>query len=265
MQVVTGTVRADFSQLELDPGEGGAVVGPVDLGLADDQGDVLILTVPRQSGRLAVRVEVHGCAATDPAASPVPGPALDPAADAVAEWSARTGTGASVAGWAADSPLAIPVVAGADVRMRWSVLDGQAASDWFRSAAPDAEQPVERYLLQVWPAVAAPARTVVASVPWSQYWAYGPAAAALVRELADVPDPRRLVEVVDRALAAHPETGARIRAGEGASCLGIRRYVQELFRVTYHDGVYDDVRDDHERITALITGRAGLAGPGGAR
>lgn len=250
MQVVTGTMWTDYSQVEVHPGIDGEVVGPVDLGLANDEFGPVIATIPRQSGEITVRVEVHDDE-----------PPVHSAADAAAEWSARSGTGVAVSGWAGESLLAIPVAAGVDVRVRWSVLDGQAGSDWFRSPDRDAEQPVERYLLQVWPAAPAPARTVVASTPWSQYWAFGPAAVALVRELADVPDPGRLVEVVDRALAAHPETAARIRAGQEDQGLGIKRYVQELFRVTYHDGVYDDVRQDHDRIAALIAERARIAGP----
>lgn len=250
MRVATGSMSTDYSQLELHVGVDGAVVGPVDLGLASDELGPVILTIPRQWGELTVRVEVHD----------VP-PPLDPAADAVAELSVRTGAGIAVSGWAGDSPLGIPVDEGLDARVRWSVLDGQAGSDWFRSPDRDAEQPVDRYLLQVWPAAPSPARTVVASTPWSQYWAFGPAAAALVRELAGVPDPGRLVEVVDRGLAAHPEIRARVAGGLDDHRLGILRYVQELFRVTYHDGVYDDVRDDHERISPLITERARRAGP----
>ncbi|WP_282947820.1 hypothetical protein [Cellulomonas endometrii] len=245
MHAVTTALTADYSQLEMYPGRGGRTYGPVVLGLADDQvSDMTILATARQNGVVPAEVQVHDDR-----------PPLDPRWDAAAEWSVRTGAGMSLGGWAHETSVAVPVAAGLDVRVRYVVVDGQAGADQLRRLGGD-ELPAERYLLQVWPAPVAPAEVVVADAPWAQYWAFGPSAAALVAGLSGMPDPDRLVAVVDRALDAHPDVRARVAAGDDRSRLGVVRYTQELFRVTHRTGAYDHVRGDHEAIAALIDERA---------
>ena len=75
------------------------------------------------------------------------------------------------------------------------------------------------------------------------------------------PDPGRLVVVIDRALAAHPDVAGRLRAGDDRYRVGVVRYLQELFRITHTAGTYDDVRDDYERLGRLIEERARLRDP----
>jgi hypothetical protein len=246
MHAVTSALTADYSHLELNPGRGGRSHGPVVLGLADDQvSDMTILITARQSGVVPAEVQVHDDR-----------PPLDPRWDTVTEWSVRTGAGMTLGGWAHETSMAVPVPAGVDLRVRYVVLDGQAGADQWRRHGGGDELPAERYLLQVWPAAAAAAEVLVADAPWAQYWAFGPSAAAVVAGLAGMPDPGRLVAVVDRALDAHPDVRARVAAGDDRYRVGVIRYVQELFRVTHHTGAYDHVRRDHEAIAALIDERA---------
>ncbi len=256
MLSVEGKVVADYSQVELHVGPGGAVdvreaVGLVlvlDQGHAPEADARAILTVARQHGDVPVRVEVHD--------GPPP---ADPRWDAVTELSVRSGDAVTVTGWAGEGTLAVPAPAGVGLRVRYAVADGQAGSDQFADGRWD-EPPAETYVLQVWPAPPAPAELVSASAPWAQYWAFGPGAAAAVQRLADVPDPERLVTLVDEALAAHPDTAARVRAGDERFRLGVIRYAQELFRVTHANGVYADLQRDHQALARLIDARAALAG-----
>lgn len=248
----TGTVSADYSQIELHLDCDGEEPSAADLGAVENSpglvnaGDWLTLTTARQYGQVPVEVQVH------PGAVP-----LDPAWDAVHEASMPVGVGATVVGWAGEGDaVEVPVPAAGLHRVRYVVVDGQAGSDWFRDPARDDEQPVERYLLQLWPEPAPRAPRVVATVPWAQYWAFGPDAARRVAALAHVPDPERLVALVDAALAAHPDVAAHLRAGDETYTTGIVRYAQELFRETYAMGVYVEQRADHEGLRRLIRSRA---------
>ena len=136
------------------------------------------------------------------------------------------------------------------------MVDGQRGSEQFDAGDEEEETPLERYVLQAWPAAPTPPRTVVATSPWSQYWAFGSQAERLVASLAHGPDPERLTAVIDGALAAHPGVQDRISAGDARYQGGIVRYVQEQVRVTYGQGVYDDLQQDHEAVARLITERA---------
>ena len=243
--VVGGELHADYSQIELHPGRGGHVFGMRDIGLANGEfGDHAILTVTRQFGRIRLVVQVHDQE-----------PATDPAWDAAVEFPLRTGQSMAVTGWGGSGVIAVPVPHGVDVRVRYVVLDGQVASD---QAAEESASGPERYLVQVWPAVQAPPRVVVSTSPWSQYWTFGPEASDLLIELTDVPDPERLAVVIDRALDAHPDVAEGLRAGDQRYRVGVIRFLQELFRVTYSTGAYDDVRDDHEQLAHLIDERVRL-------
>jgi hypothetical protein len=241
-----GTAAADFSQFELHLGDGGAVLDEVDLGLAYDF-DHVVLTSARQHGQLPVRVDVVDQR-----------PPVEPGWEAAVEFSARTGPGVRVTGWGGEGGFSVPVEAPADLRIRYVVEDGQAGSEQFDTQWD--EPPREHYLLQLWPAPPEPPQLLVASSPWSQYWAFGPAATALLDELADTPDPERLVLVVDRALADHPDVAAALRAGDERYRLGILRYVGELFRVTHHAGAYAAERADRSLLDRLIDARARAAG-----
>jgi hypothetical protein len=245
--VVAGELSADYSQVELHPGDGGHVFGMGDIGLANGGfGDYAFLTTARQYGSIRLTVQVLD-----------EEPALDPSWAAVVEFSLHTGESVSVTGWAGEGIIAVSLPSAVDVRVRYVVLDGQIAQD---QAARDGAGP-ERYLVQMWPGTQAPPRVVVSSSPWSQYWTFGGAAAGLLAELAGVPDPGRLVVVIDRALAAHPDVAGRLRAGDDRYRVGMVRYLQELFRITHTAGTYDDVRDDHERLGRLIDERARLRDP----
>lgn len=248
MRTVEGVVLADYSQVELHAGIGGVVDLPADTGLASALDDeYAILTVARQYGDVPVRIEVHDGPPPD-----------DPAWDAAVELSLRSGDEVRVTGWAGAGLLAAPVPRGVTLRARYAVRDGQAGSEQFRAGDGWQAAAAERYVLQLWPAPAAPARLVTASSPWSQYWAFGPAAAAAVPRLADVPHPDRLVALLDAALVAHPATAARVRAGDRRYHSGLIRYAQELFRVTHATGEYEDLQRDHERLARLIDARAAL-------
>lgn len=254
---VTGEVDADYSQFELDLGDGGRVTGfTTAVGLAVSNGEEhVVLTVAGEYGAIAVEVQVLDAE-----------PAVDPSWDAAVELSVHTGESRSsrsdgvpvwIHGFAGAGAIAVPVPSDADARVRYVVLDGQMAQDLLaRGYGPGPD----RYLIQMWPAASAPARIVAATSPWSQYWAFGMAAAELLVELAEVPDPGRLIQVIDRALADHPEVAERLRAGDQRYRSGIFRYVQGLFSLTYHSTVYSDVRHDHDGIGRLIDERARLVG-----
>lgn len=245
----TGSLSADYSQVELHLGDGGGAT-PHDLGVPDQCPALVsafgyvVLTTARQHGTLPFEVQVHD--------APVP---LDPSWDTVHEATVRLGTGARLTGWAGEGDVVdVPVTAPGTHRMRYVVLHGQEGSDQFRDGAWD-DEPAERYVVQLWPDVPRDAATV-ATVPWSQYWAFGPDAARLVEALPDVPDPERLTVLVDAALAAHPDVAGHVRAGDDRYQVGILRYTQELFRVTYALPVYAEVRADHEGLRRLIRTRA---------
>jgi len=256
-QIVTGEVDADHLQFELDLGDGGRVTGsPGAFGLAASNGEeYVVLTVAREYGTIAVVVQVLDAE-----------PAVDPSWDAAVEFSVHTGESRSsrsdgvpvwIYGFAGAGAIAVPVPSGVDARVRYVVLDGQIARD---QVAPGDGPGPDRYLVQMWPAAPASGRIVAATSPWSQYWVFGTAAAELLVELADVPDPGRLIQVIDRALADHPDVAERLRAGDQRYRSGINCYVQELFSLTYHSPAYSDVRHDHDRIGRLIDDRAGLVG-----
>lgn len=242
--VVSGEVYADYSQIELHPGQGGHVFAMGDIGLATGEfGEHVTLTTARQYGNVHVAVHILD-----------EEPMLDPVWDAVVEFPIHTGESVSVTGWAGSGTIAVPMPPALDVRVRYVVIGTQIG--WDQPAAPRGSVAPERYLLQAWPAAQQAPRIVASTSAWSQYWTFGAPATALLAELADLPDPDRLAVVIDRALAAHPEVAARLGAGDDRYQAGIIRYVQELFRITYYTGAYDDVRDDHERLGRLIDERA---------
>src|SRR2546421_5491734 len=79
--VLSGELSADYSQVELHPGDGGHVFGMGDIGLANGEfGDHAILTTARQYGNIRLTVEVVG-----------EEPAVDSSWDAAVEVSLRTG------------------------------------------------------------------------------------------------------------------------------------------------------------------------------
>lgn len=243
----TGDLTADYGQVELHPGAGGHAWIDRDEGLANGEfGEHVVLVVARQYG--TVRLDVHVLDSAPP---------VDPAWDAAFELSVRAGDALTITGWAGEGSVVVPVPAGVEVRLRYVVVGGQEATD--HPGDEDAPGP-DRYLVQVWPSATEPPRVVASTSPWSQYWTCGPSAAALLRELADVPDPGRLVVVLDRALAAHPDVVEHLRRGDERYRTGIIRYAQELFRVTYATGAYAHVRDDDEQLGCLIDERARHAG-----
>ena len=242
--VVSGEVRADYSQIELHPGHDGHVFAMGDVGLATGEfGEYAALTTARQFGNVQVAVHILD-----------EEPVLDPSWDAAVEFPIHTGTSASVTGWSGDGTIAVPVPPAVDARVRYAVIGAQIG--WDQPAVQDDDVAPERYLVQAWPAAQQAPRVVASTSPWSQYWTFGLPATALLAELADLPDPDRLAVVIDRALAAHPDVAARLRAGDDRYRAGIIRYVQELFRITYSTGAYDGVRDDHERLDHLIDEQA---------
>lgn len=248
---VTGVLRAYYAQLELHPGEGGRVLDLDDLGLvtgAFADSEYATLTTARQDGALEISIEVRVTAAP-----------TEPAWDAAVEFSLVTGDSLALTGWASEGRIPVDVPSGVEVRVRYVVLDGQRAADQERERYEEEDEAgPERYLLQLWPAPATPARVIASTAPWSHYWTFGPPAAALVQELADVPDPDRLTAVVDRALAAHPDVTKHLRAGDARYEAGIIRYLQELFRVTHASGVYGRISADYRGLSDLIEERARL-------
>ncbi len=248
-RVVEGQVGADYSQFELWTGEGGHVATDIDVGLASSQisgPDGVSLTTARQWGEITVRASFHE-----------EEPLLDPTWDAVVDLSAHLGTGAAATGWGGEGELRLPAPHAIDVRVRYVVVTGQDGSDLWRAGD---EHVTEHYLLQLWPAPPRPARVVVSSSPWSQYWTFGTEAVAVAHEVAALPAPDGLVAAVDRSFAAHPEVAERLRAGDARYRSGVLRYAQELLRVTHGSPGYSDVRDDHTLLERLVDERARLAG-----
>lgn len=242
---VVGDLDADYHQVELHVGLGGQPYQVGDLGLMNGEfGDHVTLTVARQYGTMRFQVEVTDLE-----------PPLDPSWDAVAEFSLRTGEPVVLTGWAGGGSLTVPVPPEVDARLRYVVLGGEVVADHPPTETQDGVG-VDRYLVQVWPNAPAVARVVVSTSPWSQYWTFGQEASQLLIELADFPDPDRLVQVIDRALAVHPDVAQQIRGGDERYRVGVIRYLQELFRITFFTGAYDDVRDDHEHLALLIDQRA---------
>lgn len=248
MRVITGEVDASYSQVELHPGVGAWVHGPVDLGLASDEhGDAVTLVVPREYGTVRAEIQIAEEA-----------PPVEPDWDAVVEWSLRTGDGVALTGWAGAGLIQVPVPADVELRVRYVVLGGQEESDgWHSPGSPTGQ---DRYLLQLWPAPPAPPQVVRATVPWSQYWVVGQSAAETVTALSHVPDPARLAAVVDEALRRHPDVLGHLRAGDGRYRSAVVRYLQELFRVTYADPVYADLRHDADAVERVIADRVAAAG-----
>ncbi len=253
--IVTGEVDADCSQFDLFLGDGGGISGfPTAVGLATNDGDEHVrLTTARHHGTIAVEVQFLDAE-----------PPIYQWWDAAVEFSVRTGQSWSsrsdgvpvwVYGFAGAGGFPVPVPADADIRVRYVVLDGQVTKD---QPGPSGTPGPDRYLLQMWPAAPGPARIVAATSPWSQYWAFGMAASELLVELAEDPDPGRLIHVIDRALTDHPDVAERLCAGDQRYRSGILRYVQQLFSVTFHSPVYSDVRHDHDHIGRLIDDRARL-------
>lgn len=239
---MTGNLEAAYSQFELHPSDGGHITSLQGVGLVSGEfGDHAVLTTPREYGPIAVEVQVLD--------APAP---LDPTWDSAVEFSMRAGHCASVQGWAGSGRLDIPVPARLDVRVRYVVIGGEQVSTWSEETDPESE----RYLLQLWPAPPAPPAPIAATTPWSQYWAFGPAAEALVATLAGVPDPDRLAVIIDRALADHPDVTAHLRAGRDSYQSGVVRYAQEFFRTTHSSGAYEHIRNDAESLRQLITARA---------
>lgn len=242
----SGELDADYSQVELHPGEGGHV-GLGDIGLAreDPSGEraYAILTTARQFGPAPFQVCVS---ATEPP--------RETAWDVAVEFSIRTGEGMTVTGWASmGDPIDVPVPAGIDVRGRYVVIGGQDATD---AAAVGLEPDGDRYLLQVWPAPPAPPRVVTSTAAWAQYWTFGPAAEELAESLTDTADPAQLTHVLDHALRDHPDTAASIRSGDTRYRSGIIRYAHALFQVTYASGVHEALSADPDALGALIDARA---------
>lgn len=243
VQVAQGVVDADYSQVELHLDAPGTLDPHADTGLASTWEDGwVVLTVARQHGRVAFRIEVHDRT-----------PTVDPAWDAVAELSLRGGGTVRVTGWAGEDSVDGPLLPAVDMRARYAVHGGQDGSEQFRAGRWD-EAPAESYVVQLWPAAPAPARVVTASSPWSQYWAFGPEAQDAVQRLRDVPDPERLDLLLDAALDAHPEVAEHLRSGDSRYRAGIIRYAQELFRVAH--AAYADLSQDHHRLARLVDERA---------
>lgn len=246
MRTSRGVVGAAYSQIELHPGGDGWVHGPVDLGLASDEFGPVALTVPREYGQVPVEVQV-----TD--APPTPATRWDTAV----EWSVRTGDAVVVSGWAGDGSVEVPAPPDVEMRVRYVVLDGQAARDALHAGR---QLPgTDRYLLQLWPAPPAAPSVLRATAPWSQYWAFGADAARVVEAFVGVPDPERLDRVVDEALRGHPDVLDALRAGDERYREGIIRYAQELFRVTYTQGTYADLRHDASELARVIDARVARA------
>ncbi|MDQ1295673.1 MAG: hypothetical protein QG608_3558, partial [Actinomycetota bacterium] len=248
MVLISGELLADYSQVELHPGDGGHVFGMGDIGLANGEfGEHAVLIVPRQWGPVAFEIRLSDAE-----------PAVEPAWDAAVEFSMHVGDSPCATGWAGQGDLDIPL-SQTDVRVRYVVLDGQLAQDLDSGqdlGSGEGGPGPERCLLQLWPGPWAAPRTVVSTSPWSQYWTFGQEASELLVELADVPDPERLPLVIDGALEAHPDIGARLRAGDQRYRSGVLRYLQELFQVTHLTGAYDDIRHDHDRLHDLIDERS---------
>ena len=244
-------MSADYSQIEFYAGEGGSV-DTGDLGIVNQvDDDYAILTVARQNGRVRAIITVHD----EP-------PPIDPAWDCVAELPWRSGIHPRVCGWGREGEdLPIPVPAGADLRARYVVLDGDAGSK--QHASPDRydEEPLEHYLLQIWPAAAEPSVVAVSTAAWSQYWTFGPEAEAAVAQLDSVPDPQRLVRVIDAALEAHPDVVTKLLAGDDRYRVGVIRYAQELFRLTYASDAYSEIQHDYDELNRLIDDRVAARRP----
>ncbi|WP_454294527.1 hypothetical protein [Salana multivorans] len=236
--VVELDVLASYQQIELDPGELGNVPRNLDAGLALtlEESLVVILTVPVHTDTVHVRCEVGSSA-----------PELEDWECAV-ELSLLCGPEIVISGWAGSDAEVVRLPQSGWHRVRYVVPDGQA---WHDADGRGEEYP-GRCLLQLWPAPPTDPTVLASQAPWSQYWTFGTEARDAVAVVRSAHPADQLIEVINVALARHPEVARRIAAGDLRYQSGVIRYVQELRR---GPGAHDP--DEVER---LITDRAQLAG-----
>lgn len=161
---VVGVLSADYHQIELHPGSGGRVVtgpgGTLAVGLAEVFGDddaPVALTVPIRWGEIETEVEVRHAPPGDP-----------DGVECAVELSIVVGEHPSMTGWAGmGDVLPIALTPGTEVRVRHVVEHGQAAAD---ADLDDGGRSLARSVVQIWPAVAAPAKVVADEVSWSRFW-----------------------------------------------------------------------------------------------
>lgn len=249
MQIVEGQVFAHYGQIELSPGESGSVPPRLDLGLVHatttEYLGYVTLLVPEHTATVTVRCELHD------------GPPPPKDWECAVEFSVRTGdlsafTGelAVVCGWAGGGSVTLDLPPNTDIRVRYSVPDGQAWSD---AEAAGVEGFPGVVLFQLWPAPPSEPAILASRVPWSQYWTLGVEAVAVAAELAGLREDERLLAAVDTALRRHPEIAARIATGDTRYHLGVIRYAQQA--VTDHG--------DPEALERLIDARARALNAGG--
>ncbi|WP_454300639.1 hypothetical protein [Salana multivorans] len=236
--VIELDVLASYQQIELDPGELGNVPRNLDAGLALtlEESLAVILTVPVHTDTVHVRCEVGSSA-----------PELEDWECAVEPLSCAARRSSSPVGRAQTLRLSgcLSPVGTASATSSPTGRHGTTLTAGARSTRAGA-------CCSLWPAPPTDPTVLASQAPWSQYWTFGTEARDAVAVVRSAHPADQLIEVIDVALARHPEVARRIAAGDLRYQSGVIRYVQELRR---GPGAHDP--DEVER---LITDRAQLAG-----
>lgn len=214
---LTVTVDAAFSQFYVVSGD--AYVGQSSysgsgrrVGLCDaTTPGALMLGTARQVGPIPIGVQVFDG----------PPPPLDAGWQDVAEVPFEPAGAVRMKGWDPSSTeTVLPLDAAKTFRVRYAIADADdAGSVSFSETGADLP---ERYLVQFWPASPAAAEVVREDSAIGQYWNFSLESKALAARVSVLAAEQRFPAAVDFTLAEHPETAARIRAGDHRYTLGIR-------------------------------------------
>lgn len=214
---LTVTVDAAFSQFYVVSGD--AYVGKSTypdsgrrVGLCDARTPgALMLGTARQAGPIPIAVQVFDA----------PPPPLDAGWQDVAEVPFEPAGAVRMKGWDPSSAeTVLPIDAAKTFRVRYAIADADDAES-VNFSETGADLP-ERYLVQFWPAGPTAAEVVRQDSAIGQYWNFSLESKALAARVSVLAAEQRFPAAVDFALAEHPETTARIRAGDHRYTLGIR-------------------------------------------
>jgi hypothetical protein len=201
VEAITAETHADYSQFSLASGhrwvDPDALRPEWSVGLAQGDGlGCVLLVAMRQFGVLPVRVELWDEAPLAPDWGDVVEVPFD-----------VTGP-LRVAGWAENSHDALSFVAEGAYRLRYAIDDAAEARGVFDPPYP------EKYLLQLWPQQYAAPKVVRRDTANGRYWQASWQMGLTAPGQHTTSDAGVILAGIDAALAADPDSAARIRAGE---------------------------------------------------
>lgn len=220
------TLSLEYSQFVMDFSES-AVVGlswqdPSGLAFLSDLGRVVLATV-RQFGRVPVEVHVFEQV-----------PLVDPSWADVVEFSVEAVGPLAVDSWESSADgVSVALRAGVEYRVRFVIVDGEAGSQQY--LADWSADPVEEYLLQLWPQAASGAAVVKNESPWAQASVLYALARTIAPVLRGVSRDARAAAVLLPALERYPMIERRIRGGNPRYRLGLLGYLSGLRLATVGD------------------------------